>query len=221
MKKISDEEYENHVLYDSFINNQRFDYIREKIDTKYETFFKKLLELSFPKSRQLLNDNKVKMRDVLYKIVFNRFINNDYLTKTLEIVTNAIRKNESKESSGIVQEIIINSGENNLMPIVNEMFEIPNLVLSAMEKSKNNFEKMIDEFKNRNRFYDIKLFREAKNIYIANKGKKPKITQAEALILANQDMNLFQPEVLRDSNNFDKDFFKNMQDSFRRQINNL
>jgi hypothetical protein len=170
MKEISDEEYENHFLYDSFINSQRFDYIREKIDEKFELLINKWKEQSSKESIQVLDANKMGMRDVLYNMAFYRFVNNDYLTKTLEIVTNAIKKKESKKSSGIVQEIIIKSGENILMPIVVEMFVIPNLVLATLEKNFNNFTVMLKEAEESNNVVNNELAA-AHNLLKKNKTK--------------------------------------------------
>ena len=65
-------------------------------------------------------------------------------------------------------------------------------ILPIIEKLE--LETSLCDISNKNRTYSLGLFREAKSIYKANKSKKPRITQAEALILANNKLALLLSE---------------------------
>ncbi len=125
--------------------------------------------------------------------------NNNYYLKTLLI--------EDKEDKENVRVSNIKVALNKFTSIVEDSFRIPNLVLSAFEETSNNFEKMINDLLDKNRTYSIALFKKAKVIYETNKGRKPRVTQAEALILANNELQTYNNELLRDRNGFDTPFF--------------
>lgn len=79
----------------------------------------------------------------------------------------------------------------------------------------------IMEIENKNRTYDKRLFIEAKEIYNKNKGKKPKTTYSEALILANNRLNLYENENLRDKNGQYTTLLFYMETAFRKQFKGI
>ena len=93
-------------------------------------------------------------------------------------------------------------------------------------KLKNEIELLIADKENtiydllmKNRTYDIKLFKKAKTIYLNNKKRRPRITHAEALILANHELGIY--DELTDKNGFDTLYFTSMQVSFRKAFKKL
>jgi hypothetical protein len=212
-------EHEKSMLWWNFIDNEEFLPIRKIIDKKYNVFFKKLHSLSPNKKK--LESNKEKLKEIFYLIVYQR-INSIFL---LEESFLADYLDEMKilnnKKIALIRETIITRSIERAKPFVDDVFGIPHLILFAFEKTANNYEETIIDLIDKNRTYSIKLFKKAKAIYKEKKGKKPRITHAEALILANDKLQTYEPEYLRDSNGFDTDFFSNMQDAFRKQIKQL
>jgi len=79
----------------------------------------------------------------------------------------------------------------------------------------------IMDIENKNRKYDKRLFIKAKEIYISNKGRKPRVTQAEALVMANDKLGTYANEKLRSKDGFDTELLCEMEISFRKQFKGI
>lgn len=131
-----EKEIERVILYSNFVLNEKFKLVKELIDKKCEPFFEKLTSLS-PYKKELERN-----KDVFYNIVYQRIINNAFLMNALEFINKAENKIKS-ENKDIYQKLIINVALEHFIPIIDEVFEIPNLVLSAFESSSDSLNKQI------------------------------------------------------------------------------
>ena len=100
-----------------------------------------------------------------------------------------------------------NDGEKKLAAeIVKLMLTGPRILNHLMNKQAENLQEEISSLENRHGTYDKKLFKLAFKIQKENKGKKPKITDEQAIIRAVEQLSLYPKDKLIDSNGFPTDF---------------
>ncbi len=142
--KYSEDDFKKAWLYGNFLFNGMFLPIKEEADKRLNPLFDqwKIL-LANEEMRKELENNKTKIRDVFYSIVFERIVNDERAMKTLEIVNDAKKKEGGKLTEDDLpveyQSIIIKAGMREFIEIINEMFEIPRLILTTFQKTSSEF----------------------------------------------------------------------------------
>jgi len=126
----------------TFIENVKFQPVRELIDEKFNKFFKKLISLS-PHKKEL-KKNEQELVKVFYNIIYQKIIYHPFLSEAIGMIADAEKKNET---DSIVQRLIVKAGLEHFTPIIDEVFAIPSIVLSAFESSTNSYEKELMEAK--------------------------------------------------------------------------
>jgi len=120
----------------NFNYNEKFLPIRDLIDKKLEPFFKKLVKLS--KHGEELK----KLKKSFYNILYQRIMHDSYLMNNIEII-NKSQKELDNGDKDIYKNLIIKAGLNNFKPIIDDILEIPDLVLSAFDITSERFKKQI------------------------------------------------------------------------------
>jgi len=223
--KLTERDYQIGILNAYFTDNEEFLPIINVIYKRFEKFFNTLHKLSRHKKELMIKKETLK---ILFIIDISSRVKNIYYLKngfqTHDDSEEQLKNtNELTEDSKENQELIVSKALalNIIEVVVENVFAMPEIVLTAFESTSNNYEVTINDLLNKNRTYGIELFKKAKKIYEDNRGKKPRITQAEALIKANNELHIYENENLRNSDGFDTEFFSNMQVSFRRQFKQL
>jgi hypothetical protein len=189
-----------------FIEDDKYLPIRKLIDKEFNTFFKKLISLS-PLD---LKKDKQKLLIVFYNIIYHRILLHDNLREIID---------EMKAHRDELSKVELKTGLDNFKTIVNEVFEIPNIVLKAFELSAENFHKDIaqksileDYFRlhtnRKDKQWREQLYQLADNIYKEqNYMDKTKCLKAAF-------------ENLPDKENYRKEFdlkFKSIYDKYRQR----
>jgi len=130
----------------NFIYNEKFSPIIIEINKQFYPFFNKWCKLS--KSAKL---NEQEIREAFYKMIYYRLSNDNRALNTIDFINEATRKINGELSPADLpkeyQEIIIDYGLMTLKPIIDEFFEIPNLVLTSFEKSKKSYQQELKMLK--------------------------------------------------------------------------
>jgi len=134
--------YKKAWLYNSFNLNPLFSPIKNEIDKRFNSFFDKWIGLSSNNSKQALTQNKHNIRDIFYNLAFEEIYKDAYLMNALTMIANSQKKIE-KGDNDIYQRIIEKAELEHFIPIIDEVFEIPNLVLSSFGESSFNFKKQL------------------------------------------------------------------------------
>jgi hypothetical protein len=127
-----------------FIENESFQPVRELIDEKFEAFFTKFASLN--KHRKEVKKNKDNLLHVFYNIVFQRIIHDSNLMNAKEFINQSKKKIENGDNN-IYKRIAVKAGLEHFTPIIDEVFAMPNLVLSAFEKSDIDYKRIMNENK--------------------------------------------------------------------------
>lgn len=221
---ISSKEYNAFFVRQAFEEGSILQPTKDLIDKRFEEFFEKWHRLSVGENKKALQKEKLGLQEIFYTVFYQSIVHDAYLMDTLKIVTDVKKKiMDAKEptSGTMAQKCIIGSANDNFKPIIDEVFAMPSLVLSAFETSSKFFHKETNAILNKNRTYDIELFKKAKAIYNTNKGKKPKTTYSEALISANNELKIYENENLKNRNGLYTAFLSDMETSFRRQFKGI
>jgi len=187
------DEYQNY-LYEIDAPRQ---YLEETYPVFYNYFkerFEKFIN-DWEKSTNINGLNK-RFLDELFVDLCNNINNAIRADKYLyKIILNVIEKNglTKKENAKI------NLHQDSIDKLINTVLELPELVIYSFKNDLEKIKKKLDEWENKYSKYPKELFIEAFRIQKLNVGKRPKITDEDAIILANENLQLFLPEKLIDS----------------------
>ena len=125
----------------AFYYDNKYLPLKEIIDNKFEIFFRNLYDLSPEKNKDELVKYKTDLVEIFYNDVFQRVNNNTFLINALEFITESKKKLEKKidSISKLKNELIISAGLQNFNPIIDEVFELPNLVVEILKKNNTKW----------------------------------------------------------------------------------
>jgi len=108
-----------------------------------------------------------------------------------------------------------NDGEKKLAAeIVQLMLTGPRIINQLRNKQTENFQEEILYLENRQGTYDKRIFKRAYKIQKENQGKKPKITDEQAIIKANEQLLLYPQEKLADNNGMPTEFLFHIKKTY-------
>ena len=147
--KLNYNEYEKFFARETFCYNDTYKPVRDLIDNKFEKFFKKLLNLNPDENKKKeLQECKQDLKEIFYNDAFQRISNNTYLIDVLETSMKLQSNVQRKEPGGndlLLSDIANLNVSDVFNPMINELFKIPNLILSAFDITSKSFKKQIHE----------------------------------------------------------------------------
>jgi hypothetical protein len=148
-KGITQKEFDRVWMLGNFVYNNQFTQIREIIDIKFDEFYKKLCLNS--SNQKVLNDNTKNFREIFYNIVFNRISHDSFLMEAVVILYDTNEKIKVQKSlnhePNLYDKLLLKVSLNTFKPIIDELFEIPNVILAALEPKIKNLSKKVEETK--------------------------------------------------------------------------
>ena len=118
----------------TFMEDEKFLPVKKMIDKKFNRLFNKLLSLS--EHGEKLKYRKTDLLRVVYNLVYQRILLHPHLSELLESLSNHSNSLSKKE---------IKNGLENFKIILEDVFEMPDIVLAAFEESSRQFEDKLNE----------------------------------------------------------------------------
>jgi hypothetical protein len=148
-RKFNSKEYEKSFLNFYLIDNDEFLPVIKLIEGRFEKFFDSLHRLT--KHKKELELKKEALKLLFYNDVYLRVRDNDYLNNVLKIYNETEsqlkNKNEFNENSEAYNDLIISEALDKFKSIVEDVFTMPEFVLTAFETKTNSLIKRLNNVK--------------------------------------------------------------------------